>query len=291
VSARVPHPALLPSVSKHGRAGSPPGRLSRRTGARRAKLHDKQLSLEERGRAGTLNLGFHAPGGPMLAVVGLCGGAGATTLAYLTAAAAALESTAPVMLTDLGGPSAGIAAYAQVPCVQSFSAIAEHLAHGERPPGTPFAVGEFGMRLVASGPQLDAPVAEETAAALFSQAMAAHALTVLDCGQLTRAVERVAVDHATHVAWVLPASTAGLRRASALLQAIGKAASGREIVIARNDRDSDRPPLLELATLADQRGAPLVLVPDLDDLADADTEDVLEQAALALQALGGVLRR
>jgi len=238
-----------------------------------------------------MNLGFHARGGPMLAVVGLCGGAGATTLAYLTAAAAGIESTAPVMLTDLGGPSAGIASYAQVPCRQSFTAIAEHIARGDRPPGTPFSIGEFGMRLVASGPELDAPVAEETAAALLGQAMAAHALTVVDCGQLTRAVERVAAEQSTHVAWVLPATAAGLRRGSALLDAIQKAARGREIVIARHDRDSDRPPLLELATLADQRGAPLVLVPHLDDLADADTEDVLEQAALTLQALGGVLRR
>lgn len=238
-----------------------------------------------------MNLGFHAAGGPMLAVVGLCGGAGATTLAYLTAAAAAIESTAPVMLTDLGGPSAGVASYAQVPCAQSFTAIAEHLARGDRPPGTPFSVGEFGMRLVASGPELDAPVADESAAALLTQAMAAHALTVVDCGQLTRAVERVAAEHATHVAWVLPATTAGLRRGSALLDAIGKAACGGELVIARHDHESHRPPLLELATLADQRGAPLVLVPHLDDLADADTEDVLEQAALPLQALGGVLRR
>lgn len=227
----------------------------------------------------------------MLAVVGLCGGAGATTLAYLTAAAAAIESTAPVMLTDLGGPSAGIASYAKVPCPLSFTVIAEQLARGDRPPGTPFGIGEFGMRLVASGPELDAPIAEEYAAALLDQAMAAHALTVLDCGQLTRPVERVATTHATHVAWVLPATTAGLRRGSSLLDAIQKTASGREIVVARHDLESDRTPLLELATLADQRGAPLVLVPHLDDLADADTENVLEQAALPLQALGGVLRR
>jgi Flp pilus assembly CpaE family ATPase len=241
--------------------------------------------------ASTVNLGFHTRGGPMLAVVGLCGGAGATTVAYLTAAAAAIESTAPVLLTDLGSPSAGIAAYAPVPCVQSFTAIAEHLARGDRLAGPPFAVGEFGMRLIASGPELGVAVPEEAAAAVLRQATAAHALTVLDCGQLTRPVEQVAAEHATHVAWVLPATTAGLRRGSALLRAVQKAASGREIVVARHDRDSERPPLLELAALADQRAAPLVLVPHLDDLADADTEGVLEQAALPLQALGGVLRR
>ena len=44
--------------------------------------------------------------GPLLAVCGLCGGAGASTIAYLTALAAAQQRTGAVLLADTGGPTA-----------------------------------------------------------------------------------------------------------------------------------------------------------------------------------------
>jgi Flp pilus assembly CpaE family ATPase len=147
------------------------------------------------------------------------------------------------------------------------------------------------MHVLAGAPQLDEPIDEDSAAALIGQAIAAHALTVLDCAQLTRPVERTALEHATHVAWVIPATTAGLRRGTVLLAVLAKAAHSHEVVIARHDRATSEAALHELAQLADERRAPLVLVPHLDDIADRDTERVIEQAALALQALGGLLHR
>jgi Flp pilus assembly CpaE family ATPase len=221
----------------------------------------------------------------------MCGGAGATTLAYLAGVAAAIESTGPVLLADLGGPSAGIAAYARVQSGQSFTSIADRLARGQPPQASPAVTGEYGLQVLATGPELDQPVPDSSAAELLGQAAAAHALTVLDCGQLTRGVERVGLETATHVVWVLPATTVGVRRASALLATMGKYAPSREIVVARHDRADGRPPITALAALADARHAPLVLVPHLDDLVEASTDVVLEQAAVTLQALGGVLHR
>lgn len=52
--------------------------------------------------------------GPLLAVCGLTGGAGVTTLSYLIALAAARERADPVLVADMGGPSGGLAACAGV---------------------------------------------------------------------------------------------------------------------------------------------------------------------------------
>jgi MinD-like ATPase involved in chromosome partitioning or flagellar assembly len=282
--------ALLSGANRRAPNHRPVPARPRHTGASPAR---GQLSLEDQPRSEHVGLSFRARGGPLLAVVGVCGGAGATTLAYLIAAASALESNAPILLADLGGPGAGIAAYANITS-QSFTALAAHLALGQRPAGAPVASGEFGMRVIAAAPELDEPVPADTVTALISQAVAAHALTVLDCGQLTREVERVALNLATHIAWVAPATSVGLRRARMLLQTLRTCAPGREIVVARNDphaHQREKPPVHELAELADERFAPLVLVPRLDDLADTATEHVLEQAALPLQAFAGLLRR
>ena len=52
--------------------------------------------------------------GPLLAVCGLAGGAGVTTLSYLIALAAVRQWTDPVLVADTGGPSGGLAACAGV---------------------------------------------------------------------------------------------------------------------------------------------------------------------------------
>jgi Flp pilus assembly CpaE family ATPase len=237
------------------------------------------------------DLRFGLLNGPMLAVAGLTGGAGTTTVAYLVAAAAAINSSVPVLLIDLGGPAAGVAAYAPVIGTKSFTAIADHLARGESLTASPFVVGDFGMRLLAAGPELDHSVDQAAAQAVLEQAVAAHGLTVVDCGQLTRDVERVALDLATHIAWVLPASPLGVRRAAMSFTAIRPAITARELVVARAERDTERTVIADLADLADARAAPLVLVPQLADLLESDTEAVVEQAGTSLQAIAAVLRR
>ncbi len=209
------------------------------------------------------------------------------------AVAAAMHSPAPVLVVDLGGPAAGISALAGVHSGQSFTTAAEHLTHHRRPPGALFATGEYGLRALASRPELDESVQTSSTLRLLAEAKAAHALTVVDCAQLTRPVERDALSSATHVAWIVSATPSGCRRGAALLRALRPIPPGREILVARNDPPTPAAPLDQLAAIADQRGAPLLLLPKLDDLADAvtDTITVLGQAAVALEALGWFLRR
>src|SRR5215207_1963038 len=61
--------------------------------------------------ASSEQLAFHRPGGPLVAVYGLAGGAGTSTLAYLLARRAARHSTVPVLLTELD-PGGGLVALA-----------------------------------------------------------------------------------------------------------------------------------------------------------------------------------
>ena len=64
----------------------------------------------------TAQLGWRrARRGSLLAVCGLCGGAGASTLAYLIAALRAEQQGGPVLVCDTGGPAGGLAAYAEAP--------------------------------------------------------------------------------------------------------------------------------------------------------------------------------
>ena len=69
--------------------------------------------------------------GPLLAVCGLTGGAGATTLAYLVALAAAQQKGGPVLVADTGGPSGGLAALAGIETPQSLMELACQLAAGK----------------------------------------------------------------------------------------------------------------------------------------------------------------
>ena len=58
------------------------------------------------------------------------GGAGATSLAYLVALAAARQSTGPVLVADTGGPSGGLAGLAGVEAPRSLPELASHLEAG-----------------------------------------------------------------------------------------------------------------------------------------------------------------
>ena len=64
-----------------------------------------------------------------------------------------------------------------------------------------------------------------------------------------------------------------------------------EIVVARADPAVGKPPVSALADLADDRRAPLVLMPSLGDVSRAASDALANRAALALQAIGGVLHR
>ena len=228
--------------------------------------------------------------GPLLAVAGLCGGAGASTLAYLVAAHAARERHGPVLVADTGGPSGGLSCYAGVAAPRSLSDAAEYVASG-LPTGQLVATTDDGLRVLAAEPQFTLECARDGVQVLLDHARERYALTVIDCGTLAREADQLALAKASHVAWVLPATDSGVRRARRVLDAASSYLLGRELIVARHDERAPKTAVRELRRLAEHRPATLILLPSLPDLAGGHLDRALELAQVSLQAIAGVLAR
>lgn len=241
------------------------------------------------GSAGKLSapkLQFTTTPGPLLQVVGLCGGAGATTLAYLIAATAARQSSVPVLVCDTGGPTGGLSAYADVQSPRTLADISERLAEGHGIGGTLFSETDDGLRVIAAAPQFTVVGYPEGIRRVLGDARAAHGLTVVDGGTLSRPAEQAAISVATHVAWILPASDSAVERARRTLARI--APLGRpEFMVARAEHG--KAPTRALRDLADERRAPLILMPAIDGSRKRRARP--GDAALTVQAIGGLLQR
>jgi Flp pilus assembly CpaE family ATPase len=223
-------------------------------------------------------------------VCGCCGGAGASTLAYLVALAAARSRAKPVLVADTGGTGGGLAYYAGVDAPHSLAEIAESLAAGLAP-GRPFATASDGLRVLATGPRFTAGCRREGVELVLDDARVAHSLTVVDCGTLTREADQIALANASHIAWVLPATRSGVRRARRMLEAINPETSGRDVVVARRDERDTKAALADLKQIASTRHAPLILVPNLPDLDRGNVDHALATAQVSLQAIHGLLER
>jgi hypothetical protein len=229
--------------------------------------------------------------GPLLAVCGLCGGAGTSTLSYLVAADFALSSDLPALVCDTGGPTGGLAAYARVRSTRSLPRLAAAIAEREQLGEGLFAQAEGGLRVIASSPHLDVDADERGVERLLADARAAHRLTVVDCGALRGPVDRLVLDAASHVAWVLPATLSGVRRAGPVLELFGSDPTRKELVVARRDAGERKPPADDLTALAAGRHARLVLMPHVPDLGEEPAARGLEAAQVTLQAIRGVIDR
>jgi Flp pilus assembly CpaE family ATPase len=228
--------------------------------------------------------------GPLLAVCGLAGGVGTTTLTYLIALAATREWADPVLVADTGGPSGALATYARVEVPRSLPELAEQLDRGKPLGAGIYATGRDGLRVLASGPDFSSRDLGDPLYPLLAHAREAHGLTVIDCGTLTRHAERVVAVAATHIAWVLPASRAGLEHGRRILDAAPRL-SGKELLVARGDAGHTKAPLRNLRRLAGERRALLVLVPHLSRLARGKVDGAVEEAQVPVQAVLGALRR
>jgi hypothetical protein len=235
-------------------------------------------------------LSFRETPGPMLTVVGLAGGAGASVLAYLTAVTAARESSAPVLVVDTGGPTGGLAGYAAVSARLTLADIAERLARREPVGGALWAEGKHGLRVLAGVPQFTVDGHESQVGRVLSDARQAHGLTVVDAGTLSRRSEHAGLAAATHIAWVLVANDDGVARARRVLERIAPI-SRPQVLVARADPAGRKPPISALADLADERRAPLVLMPTFGAVSEVGDAAMADRAGLALQVLGGVIRR
>jgi hypothetical protein len=167
--------------------------------------------------------------------------------------------------------------------------IAQRLDEGASVAGTFWAQGDSGVRVLAGGPQFTVDASRDALLRVLRDAHNAHALTVLDTGTLARPAEHAALAAATHVAWTLEATADATMRARRVLERIVPL-SRPEILVARV-AGTGRPPLRELANLADERCAPLVLIPSVGGVAGRRLGEVAEPAQVALQAIGGVIGR
>jgi Flp pilus assembly CpaE family ATPase len=228
--------------------------------------------------------------GPLLAVCGLCGGAGTSTLAYLLASYAAREGAGLVLVADTGGPGGGLSCYAGVSAPRSLTDAAEYVASG-LPTGQLVATTDDGLRVLATEPQFTPQCARDGIELLLDHARDRYALTVLDCGTLARQADQMALAKASHLAWVLPATESGVRRGRRVLEAADSCRPGRETIVARHDDRAPKTAMRDLRRLAEHRRAALVLFPSLPDLAGGQLDRALELAQVSLQAIAGALSR
>ena len=227
--------------------------------------------------------------GPLLAVCGLAGGAGTTTLSYLVALAARHAWLEPVLVAYCGGTTGALAALADTSVPWTLPELAERLAAGASIDRQVYGVDRAGVHVLASDPEFSTAAGKEPLAGLLDHAREAHGLTVVDCGTLARPTEQATASLATHVAWVVPATSTGIGVASRVLDAAPRLA-GKQLLVAREASHSHRG-LRELRRIAAERRMPLIMIPDLA----AEVADSVEQAAEAsqvpVQAILGALTR
>ena len=99
----------------------------------------------------TCGLNFDDLGGPLVAVCGLTGGAGSTTVALALARQSALESRVPVLIAEHGNPCGGLAAAAGQASPLGLAALSGHLDASQPLPGA-FVELAPGLRLIAATP-------------------------------------------------------------------------------------------------------------------------------------------
>ena len=235
-------------------------------------------------------LSFDAPGGPVVAICGLCGGAGASTLAYTLAAAAAERSTQPVFACETSGVTGGLALYARTQPRLSLSEAANQLAAGISPDELVVSSPE-GVRVLGSAAKLTDRCNTNGAARILDEAQAAAGLVVLDCGIASQDIDRQALSAASHVLWVIPATASGVARGARALEQLGESVDGPHALVARLDRNEDTVAVSRLAELAARWSAEVILFPHVRDIAEALVEEAIDEAQVALEAIAAVLRQ
>jgi hypothetical protein len=244
------------------------------------------------GAAGEAPLAFHSPGGPLVAVCGLVGGSGASTLSYLTARRAARHSSVPVLLAesqDQGELAALTGAAGPVGLRELALAVDRQIELGP-----PFSELPGGLRLVAS-PRLAATEGASAAALerVLGDARAAHGLTVVDAGQAAAPDSGTLLAAASHVLFVLAASPAALRRVELLAHAgiFDRPRGGPGALVAVATRPQPDVRIGQLRRLAERHLDRLLLVPYLAELAAGHHDRADARLEDTFTALATLLRR
>jgi cellulose biosynthesis protein BcsQ len=252
-----------------------------------------RLPLARRPRPeATASLAFDNPGGPLVTVCGLVGGAGASTLAYLLARRAARHSRAPVLLAELE-QQAGLAALAGTAGPLGLRELAGAVEQ-KREPARPFAELPGGLRLVASArPAVEPGAPAAGLGRLLEDAREVHGLVVVDAAQLTGPDASTLLEAATHLLFVLPASVPALRRAELLAAGgiFGRTAGTVATLVAVATRPGRSNQVRPLRRLAERHVDRLLLVPHLPELAAGQHDQADARLEDTFAALATLLRR
>ena len=243
--------------------------------------------------ADVCGLAFDHCGGPLVAVCGLTGGAGTTTLAWRLARQAARESAVPVLACEAEALAGGLAAAAGAGSPIALGDLAAAVAAGERPPNGAFVSLQHGLRLLATAPQSSSAAPASALARVLSDARAAHGLVVCDCRTLDHPASATLIAGATHVLWTLPATPTATRQARAMVDARSLPSPGRarEALVAIATQPAARASVGDLRALAGARHERLILFPHTPELARGADSDRRGRLAGALTQLATFLRR
>lgn len=236
-------------------------------------------------------LAFDATGGPVVAVCGLVGGAGTSTLAYLLASRAARASTIPVLLAGLDG-DAGITAMAGTASSCSLRELAHAVDEG-RALARPFAELPDGLRVVAAAARgRSVPPPGDALERVLADARELHGLVVIDAGTLLAPESPALLQSATHVLFVMTATVSAVRQA-ALLAAddVFAAAAGRPTALVAVATHRLMPPVREVRRLAAAHVDRLLLVPYLDEIVRGRCDHADPSLEDTFMALATLLRR
>lgn len=235
-------------------------------------------------------LAFDRPDGPLVAVAGLCGGAGTSTIALLLASAAAAQSSAPVLLAETGGPTATLKLLAGGGSPRSLVDLAHQVEAGHQAADAPFEVVADGLRLIAGAPQFEREADESALEMIFDDAKVAHGLTMVDCSSLTAAADLVALGRATHVVWSVTDTDLGAARAEAVLDSLELPLVGRELLAVRHEGAGALVPATTWTRIARRRDCDVMLIPHVPGLFELPVDERVARTAAALDALAGALR-
>ena len=229
--------------------------------------------------------------GSLVAIAGLAGGAGTTTLALLLARHAALESGEPILLTEASAERPGLALLAGRTSSAPLTELARVLA-ADDVPSESFIELAPGLRLIAAGPTNQVSPDDAALDALLDQARAAHALVIVDCGT-DRSVGSALIKRAAHVVWTVPATPAGVASARLLLESdvLPPPGRAREVLVAIAREPRPRVRVRALRRIAQPRCERLALIPYSSSLAQGEATGDDEGIRRALAGVASTLRR
>jgi|GEM_PF-4482726 len=234
-------------------------------------------------------------GPPVVAVCGTGGGAGTTTVTALMAFIASRQDRGPVLLTDLGGPSASLAALIGKKGNYSLGSAANaHRIGLFANNGTaPFAKVNENLRLMAKEPDALDLTPDSTDSALtdlLEHAQEDHYATFIDCGRLELPAEQQVAASATHVVWVVGGTKTEARKARAMIASLGFSGSRGSMLYVRSEVEAmpDLPVQEELGKVADENSLGIIVAGPVGDLV---SQGLMPTAARARKPVGAMLER